>query len=619
MKEIDLSKFAPRSDLADEIVINSNDNSEYSVVNKKYKDVNISYITIHKNNNSFNKKKGDYISVEFDNVEDQRNREIIKDVLVDNLKKIMNKFLKIATNVSYTENGALSYATTNSICVDQFGKAGSFRGRDISIVFNEQEKLWEENKEFAVKFPFYLRMITRKVKLNDNSSTEVQQKGQGCRDEAFKRLLWFANNQPTIFYNNLWLLPIIGSWKDLWVLLTMDDSLDKEKFFSIIAEGCQCNSQIDLIKKYLPQIRSNKKCKTEWSKKTNRISKEFCKWAGWTEHEYRIFKSTGKAHEFQKLISQQKYDRIDWNKISGKALLNIATSNFISNHNLSESYINWIETTIDAKFNGYPYELGMKMHKLMHLTPTSAKFGKMTVDAQFENLIKGSKENNEGIKGNVWCALDTSGSMRNKISNYSNLSAYDVCVSLGIYFSTLNEGAFHKNVIMFDDESHVKKLSGTFSKMYEDITSSFTAYGGTNFQSIVDEIIRIRETHPNIPLTDYPTTLIVVSDMQFNHCGKYTNYEKMKIELYEKFPREFVDSMKFIWWNVGGNNSKDVPATIDDGGCYFFSGFNGNIISLLLGGKSQVVDEVTGEKRTPTMEELISIAMNQEIMKLIKF
>lgn len=92
MKEIDLSRFAPRSDLADEIITGSNDTEEYSIINKKYKDINISYITIHKENNSLNKKKGDYISIEFDDIEDQKNREDVIDVLVDNLKQMFKKF-----------------------------------------------------------------------------------------------------------------------------------------------------------------------------------------------------------------------------------------------------------------------------------------------------------------------------------------------------------------------------------------------------------------------------------------------------------------------------------------------------------------------------------------------
>lgn len=539
----------------------------------------------------------------------------------------MNDFLRAATNVARTENGALSYATTNSVCVDQFGKAGSFRGRDLADVFNDQEKLWQANPEFAVKFPFYLRMVTRKTKLADGTVTETPQRGQGARDESFKRLLWFAKNQPDVFYNNLWLLPVVGSWKDLWVLLTMDDTLDQTKVFSVIAEGCQNESQKDLVKKYLPQIRANKKCKTDWSIKTNNLAKAFCKWARWSAEEYRRFKSTGKAHTFQQYISKGMYDKLDWNKISGKALLNLSSGKFLTNHNLVNNYFDWISTTPTAKFNGYPYELGMKMFQLLHNNSMSAKVAKMTMDAQFENLLKTAKENTGGITGNVWCALDTSGSMMGRISHDSNLSAYDVCISLGIYFSSLNEGAFHKNVIMFDDNSRVKQLSGTFSEMYSDIAKSSTAWGGTNFQSIVDEIVRIRKTRPNIPLSDYPTTILVVSDMQFNpvtswndrHSTERTNYEAMKEKLAMVFPKDFVDSMKFVWWNVNGRRTVDMPATLDDGGNYFFSGFDGSVVTLLLGGESQIVDKTTGEKRTPTMEELIEIAMNQDVLNLVKY
>lgn len=528
----------------------------------------------------------------------------------------MNEFLKSAMNVSETWNGALSYLTTNSACVDQFGKAGSYRGREIIEVFQEQLDLWNENKEFAVKFPFYLRMITRTTKLPNGDSSEKVQKGQGARDESFKRLLWFAHNEPEIFYNNLWLLPVVGSWKDLWTLLSMDDSLNYEKFFAIIAEGCENISQKELVKKYLPQIRANKKCTTKWAKTTNQLAKEFCKWAGWTPRQYRQFKSSGKAHEFQKFISTRQYDKLDWNKISGKALLNLCSSKFLDNQNLSENYLSWISQTPVAKFNGYPYELGEKLKNIVYSNNINSKITKMTVDSQFENLIKTGKENNGAIKGNVWCALDTSGSMTTRISN--NLTAFDVCISLGIYFSTLNEGAFHKNVIMFDSNSKVKQLTGTFSEMYSDIVTSNTAWGSTNFISIINEIIRIRKSRPNIPLTDYPTTLLVVSDLQFDSCGSQTNYERMKELLYSAFPKEFVDDMKFVWWQVNGRNTKDVPATLDDGGCYFFSGFDGAVISLLLSGET-VVNPETGERKTPTMQELIEIAMNQEVLQLLKF
>jgi hypothetical protein len=258
------------------------------------------------------------------------------------------------------------------------------------------------------------------------------------------------------------------------------------------------------------------------------------------------------------------------------------------------------------------------MKSIYNSSSISDKVAKMTIDAQFENLLNTAKENNGGIQGNVWCALDTSGSMGVRVSPNSNLSAYDVCISLGIYFSSLNEGDFHKNVIMFDACSKIKQLTGSFSEMYSQIAKTTTAWGNTDFQSIIDEIVRIRKTRPNVSLEEYPNTILVVSDMQFDDCGRYSNYDTMKRKLYEVFPKEFVDSMKFIWWQVNGKRTKDVPATLNDGGCYFISGFDGSVISTLLGGESQVIDEKTGKKRLPSMEELIYIVMNQEVLNLLK-
>ena len=59
--------------------------------------------------------------------------------------------------------------------------------------------------------------------------------------------------------------------------------------------------------------------------------------------------------------------------------------------------------------------------------------------------------------------------------------------------------------------------------------------GSTNFQSVVDEIVRIRKSNPNIPLEDYPSTLLVVSDMQFRYnftlLNTYTYLLKQKTRL----------------------------------------------------------------------------------------
>jgi hypothetical protein len=540
------------------------------------------------------------------------------------MDKKMNEFIKqnimsAGANNTYTENGAISYCTTGSKLIDQFGKAGTARGRDLNEVWNDQNAIWNEDKLSALRFPFYLRMITRQTTLFDGNKTSKVQRGLGARDESFKRLLWLAKYQPDTFYRNLWLLPIVGSWKDLWVLMAFDGAdkyLDYNKFFSVIAEGINDDNHRDLVKKFMPRIRSEKACTTPWAKRTNALAKQFAKAVGWSYKEYREFKATGVAHEFQKYMCAGLYDKIDWNKIPGQALLGLVTGNFLKNHNLEGKYLQWLEKQPVVKFNGYAFDLGMKLGRSQSSTLVS-RINRMTIDKQFANLIKTAKSDDGSIKGNVLCALDTSGSMSSRVDGGpADLTSYDVCVSLGIYFSELNEGAFHNVVAMFDDTSRLKTLSGTFSDKWFDIQSSTTAWGSTNFQSLIDLICRTKQQKPNIPLEDFPQTLLVVSDMQFNPVGGNTqsNYEAAMAKLRRYFPEEWVANFKIIWWQCascwGARRLNDVPSTLEHGGTYFLSGFDGSVVSLLLGGEQKP------DGTAPTMEELAQAALSQEVLAL---
>ena len=544
-----------------------------------------------------------------------------------------NGFIKANTlgagaNGAITENGAISYATFGSALMDQFGKAGAFRDRDIMDVWADQQKLWSEDPESALKFPFYLRMITRQSNILGGEKTEKVQRGQGARDESFKRLLWIAKYHPTEFYRNLWILPIVGSWKDLWVLMAFDGAseyLDTKKFFEVIAEGINDPNHKDLVKKYMPRIRSEKKCTTPWAIRTNALAKEFAKAAGWSFKDYRNFKATGLAHQFQTIICKGLYSQINWNTIPGKALLNLVTGKFLSAHMLNDSYLKWLQSQPVAKFNGYAYELGMKITACRYNPSLVAK---TTIDKQFDGLIATASKNGGAIEGNVLCGLDTSASMGWAYLNKERtLTPYDVCISLGIYFSELNKGAFHNTVAMFDDKSWLMNLSGSFTDKYTQIRHSTCAGGSTNFQSLIDLLVDTRKKNPNIPLEDFPKTLLVVSDMQFNptrrgwcdrshvYKDEASNYEAAIEKLKSVFPQEFVDSFKIIWWYCADNRTSDFPSTMDNAGTYMISGFDGAVVSFLLGGEEI---KVSGDKKAPSMQDIINAAFSQEALALVK-
>ena len=119
-----------------------------------------------------------------------------------------NAFIEVNTigagaNNAHTENGAISYTTFGTALMDQFGKAASYRGRDINTVWAEQSILQSETPDFALKFPFYLRMITRQANIGKGNKSEKVQRGAGARDESFKRFLWIAKYHPKEFYRNL--------------------------------------------------------------------------------------------------------------------------------------------------------------------------------------------------------------------------------------------------------------------------------------------------------------------------------------------------------------------------------------------------------------------------------
>ena len=281
-----------------------------------------------------------------------------------NQKNKTNAFVKAAKFRAYsvTENGATALATTGSILVDQFGKAGNFRGRPIDAVFYDMDKLWEENPQSALRFPFYLRLITRKTRIDKGVKTEKVQKGQGARDEAFKRLLWLARFHKDEFARNIAILPIVGSWKDMWSLLYYDitegtHAIDENLIFSLLKLGLENELHVDLVKKFMPRIKSSSKCTTEWTLNMNMFAKRFAKYLRVPYTKYNKLKASGTAHDFQKLICNGKYEELDWNKIPGRALSLLASGNFLKRHNLVNSYQDWIDKQDVAPFVGYPCEL----------------------------------------------------------------------------------------------------------------------------------------------------------------------------------------------------------------------------------------------------------------------
>lgn len=516
----------------------------------------------------------------------------------------MNDFLKnVSKNDTHTENGAIAHSTTGSAFVDQFSKAGSYRGRDIAQVFAEQSAINAINPTLALKFVFYLRMITRKVKFTDGTITETTQKGTGNRDESFKRFLYYLQNHPKVFYNNLILFTEVGSVKDVFSLVVLakenDIAIDLGRVYNIILT--YQDSDINLLLKYMPAIKAKSKVKTIRGAILNGVAKGFSRFCKLTPKEYRQIKTRGQAHKWQQLISKGLQESIDFNAIPGKALLLLVSGKAFQNWGILDKYQGWLKNQTAIKFNGHVHELGQRV------TFNNSKALRMTIDKQFESLIQ------EPIKSKrrIISAIDRSGSMSCKVAN---TTAMNIAESLGIYFSSLLEGEFKDWVIKFSERSQWIKLVGTFSEKklsmnWHDCPSN------TDFQSIINSFVRVRQERPEIPESDFPDTLLIVSDMQFDGSGSYyipsqniqTEYQIAVEKLKTVFSKEYCDNFVFIWWDCTGRRPDNQPQNIDEPGGYFMSGFDGSVLNLLL----------SNVEKKASVEKSIQDILNQEALNRI--
>jgi hypothetical protein len=539
--------------------------------------------------------------------------------------RVLNQMSKTAQ----TWNGAVSNITTGfdklGTCLDYFFKAGTYVSRPQPTVDTDMGRIFSDDEEIALKIVFGTRLITRKPK---GAEVEIEdaQTGYGRKDEFYKAVVWLHNNKPDVLYANLHLIPVFGCWKD-FVTEPLIDLLNRERVYALFAE----NLDDHLARKYLPQIRSARKSRTDRDRKRSEWGKGFCAHMGMTGQEYRKLKSAGNAHIWQKQMQRGQWDQIHFNGIPGKAML-LHTSRkgkdqqtVFERHGLVERLKDWVLKQKNVKFNGYPYELLKAAQK----NPSVVQ--KIVYDKQFESVL----ETMRGHKlGNVLSCLDISGSMSCEVT--PGVSAMDICLSMGISFSAMNAGYFKDAVCGFSDSAILVKLAGGFCDRLNHLNTNAefqrVAWGSTNFQGVIDLLVDIRKKNPEIPVNEYPETILVISDMQFNPSGGgyysawgsntvpqaqlETNYEAAR----RKLNAAGLNDMRIIWWCVNGQTT-DFPSKMDDKGVYMIGGFDPNNLRALMGLDStnpEKKDFNAAEKKEETPLDGMINFLSQPIFSLLK-
>lgn len=515
-------------------------------------------------------------------------------------------------------NGAKKLSSTLDSFVDQFGKLGTYKApRSFSEIEKDCEILWAEDQLNAVKFTGYLRTIPRKVQLPDGSFTTEPQKGGELKHEPIMRMIWLSQKAPDVFWKNVGLFVSLGSWHDIFTMLQSDliyngwenRKLDWKRFGDLILSALENKNTLDLLKKYLPQIKAKSSCKTIESQANCLIAKWICsllfgsKENSYNYKKYRQLKSSGSAHDWQKLISQRQFDKISFDKIHGRALNLLVRSKFLKNQNLSDKYSQWVgDPKTVVKYTGFVHEL---FSKLPHSLSGLQKHEQDTINKQFKTLVEKAKSDKKENQANFIVVRDTSGSMGSSASG-TTMSCFNIAKALALYFSEFLSGRFADSWIEFNSTAKMHQWKGKtpLEKWYND-QSGFI--GSTNFQSVINLFCSIKQS--GVDESEFPTGILCISDGEFNpgQLGK-TNVETARDALrHAGFSEEFVQKFQIVLWNLqsgyyGRGTGEKFETTANESGTYYFSGYSSSVITFLTG------HEIL------TARQLFDVAMDQEIL-----
>lgn len=552
-----------------------------------------------------------------------------------------NNFVKEGLKLSaetVSGNGAKKYSTSNDAFVDNFSMIANFKApRDYAEVSKDMYKLWSINPKKCLQLAVYIRLITRETQIVLPSETVTLdvQRGQGLKNEGIMRMLWLAMYHKPTFMANMPYFIAAGSWKDVFEMMSLDlqyhgwedRKLDWNFMRDTILAGLANSHTSELVKKYLPTIRSTKECKTVDSQARTIVGQYLAsciygkkKDRGTTDNrtaqrKYRKLKQSGTAHIWQQLISQKKLLELDFNTIHGRALSLLVDSKFLKNQGLVEKYSKWISGRKVAKYTGFVFELFQPLGN-NYYTQRLEEYREQTINAQFNELVETGRKNlNQNNK--LLVVRDISGSMTSRGVG-TNMSAYAIGKAMALYFSALLDGPFKDAYATFSNTCRLRTWQGKtpIEKWANDTDSNF---GNTNLLSVADMFVKLRSTM-KISENEFPTGALLVSDGEFdaarswsNSGASVTNFTAFRQRLLEGgFSKEYVDNFKLILWDLpnsyyGDGTRPKFEDFADAPNNFYISGYDPAAVAFILGTKPF--------KATPkNATELFNAAMDQELL-----
>ena len=463
----------------------------------------------------------------------------------------MLEFLKNMANRTRTENGAVTLRSTGSNCLNLFATIGAMRAQNVAEIEKRFLRAYTENPDLAMKILFYARDIRG---------------GLGERS-VFRTLLhYLAENEIQSLVRNLPYIAEYGRWDDVLVLMNTPAhaaavALLREQF-EMDMKSLASGEPVSLLGKWLPSVNAH-------NSEVVKLAKQLARAFGMNEAQYRKALSAlrQKICILENNLRERDYT-FDYACQPSKAMFKYRKAFLRNDEERYRSFMQSVSAGEAVLHTGVlmPYEI---VSAAYNAVPSERAALDVTWNAM-ENFTRGE---------NALVVADGSGSM------YwgGNPTPATVAQSLAIYFAEHNRGIFHNHFITFSMNPRLVEIKGNDIVEKVRFCRTFDECANTNLQAVFELILQTAVMN-RLPQAMLPTTLYIISDMEFDTCAansSLTNFEQAK-QLYRSYGYELPH---VVFWNVQSRNEQQ-PVKMNEQGVALVSGCNPRLFSQVMSGET---------------------------------
>lgn len=455
-----------------------------------------------------------------------------------------------ATSMGRTENNAETFIRSGSNLLDFFAQAGAMRGNPAAAL-GLFKAAFAEDREKALKVLFYLRDVRG---------------GQGERKLFRNALEWVGTSFPEVFEKVITHVPEYGRWDDIF--------FDNEKVWNYLRATLELDTAKDkpsLLGKWLPTINAS-------SPTTRAKAHTVAKNLGLTEIGYRkvVRELRKKIRTVEEQMSAREWEKINYTTVPSQAA-RIYKGAFKKHDDARYSAFIEKATTGEVKINAatlYPYQIYKDVQN--DYSPALEALWN-----QLPDYTRGT---------NALVIADVSGSMMG--------DPITVSVSLALYFAERNTGQFKDHFMTFSAKPHLQRIVGKtlLEKMSSIERSQWDM--NTDLQAAFDTILA-SAVNNGVPAEEMPSTLYIISDMEFDECvAGGTNYESIKA----KYAMSGYTLPTVVFWQVNARSGKNLPVQKGTLGVAMVSGFSPSVFKMVVENKTPeqvMLDVISSERYAP--------------------